>query len=278
MRRAGVGPYVQNMTSTESFQIPPEAAEAYEAKFVPAIFAEWAPHTVDAAGVGPGDRVLDVACGTGVVARTAAGVVGPDGRVTGVDLNQAMLTVAARVAPGIEWHQGDVAALPFPDASFDASMCQMALMFFPDRTRAIEEMARVTRPGGRVAIVVPAGLSQQPAYRQFVDIAARHAGDEARPLLSTYWNCGDLDALAAMMEDVGLVSNEARTKSGPARFDSPEDLVVTEVEGSPLAEQISDDAYAAIRRDVGAEMARYVTADGRFEIPIVCHVVSGRVA
>lgn len=263
------------MTDTETFQISSEAAEAYESKFVPAIFSEWAPHTIEAARVAAGDEILDVACGTGVVARRAAGIVGAEGSVVGVDLNQAMLTVAARVQPDVEWVLGSVDELPFADDRFDASLCQMAFMFFPDRRRAFEEMARVTRPGGRLAVVVPASLDQQPAYRQFVEIAARHAGAEARPLLSTYWSCGDLDELVATMSGSGVAFDEGRTKTGTARFDDPEDLVVTEVEGSPLAERINEEAYAAIRRSVAEEMAGYVTSEGTFEIPLVCHVLAG---
>ena len=117
----------------ESFQIPIEAAEFYEAAFVPAFFAQWAPILCGAAGVTPGQRVLDVACGTGIVARTAADLVAPDGAVVGVDLNEAMLTVARRVRPDIEFHQGNADALPFADESFDTALSQMALMFFPDR-------------------------------------------------------------------------------------------------------------------------------------------------
>src|SRR5688572_8706675 len=109
------------MTSTEpseSFQIPIEAAETYEAVFVPAFFAQWAPILCDAADVTAGQRILDVACGTGIVARTAADRVGAE-NVVGVDLNEAMLSVARGVRPDIDWRQGDVAALPFDDDSFD---------------------------------------------------------------------------------------------------------------------------------------------------------------
>jgi len=273
---AASAPYLGRMSSQETFQIPLRAAEAYETKFVPSIFAEWAPIILDAAGVVDGSRVLDVACGTGVVARTAAGIVGVDGAVVGVDLNEAMLTVAARVRPDLSWRQGTVDALPFPDGAFDATVCQMAFMFFPDRRRAFAEMARVTRTGGAVAIVVPASLDSQPAYRVFVDVAARHAGDEARRLLSTYWNCGDLDALAGTMREAGLTNIDARTRTGTARFDSAEDFVVTEVEGSPLVERLEPDVYRGIKGDVGTEMAEYATTAGTFEIPLVCHVVTAR--
>src|SRR5688500_3599509 len=121
---------------SESFQIPLEAAEAYETAFVPAFFAQWAPILCDAAGVTAGQRILDVACGTGIVARTAADRVGA-ANVVGVDLNEAMLTVARRVRPDVDWRQGDATALPLDDGSVDTVLCQMALMFFPDRVEAL---------------------------------------------------------------------------------------------------------------------------------------------
>src|SRR5680860_934476 len=117
----------------ESFQIPLEAAEFYESAFVPAFFAQWAPVLCEAAGIGSGQSLLDVACGTGIVARTAADLVAPDGTIVGVDLNEALLNVARRVRPGIDFRQGRADNLPFPDESFNTVLCQMALMFFPDR-------------------------------------------------------------------------------------------------------------------------------------------------
>ena len=270
-------------TPTESFQIPLEAAEVYESRFVPAIFAEWAPRLVDLAGVGRGQSVLDVACGTGIVARTAALRVGRGGEVTGVDLNEAMLTVARRVtspasAEGddvaeISWRQGDVAELPFADAGFDAVLCQMALMFFPDQVRALAEMGRVARPGGRVAVCVPASLDDQPAYRLLVDVASRHAGPEALALLGTYWSCGDVATLTGWCAAAGLDVVDTVTQTGTARFASSDDMVATEVEGSPLIERITDEVYAGIRSDAREALAPFVTPAGTLEAPLVCHLV-----
>jgi ubiquinone/menaquinone biosynthesis C-methylase UbiE len=146
-----------SIESSESFQIPIEAAEAYHAAFVPAFFSQWAPVLCGAAGITAGQRVLDVACGTGIVARTAADIVGPP-NVVGVDINDAMLTVARRVQPDIDWRQGDAGAIPLPDEAFDAVLCQMALMFFPRRAVALREMGRVTAAGGTVAVLVPSDL------------------------------------------------------------------------------------------------------------------------
>ncbi|MDH5519229.1 MAG: methyltransferase domain-containing protein [Acidimicrobiia bacterium] len=265
------------MSTSEAFQIPLSVAESYEATFVPRLFREWAPHVLDAARVGPGTSLLDVACGTGIVARTAVERIGNDGSVIGVDLNEAMLTVAQRVAPDLDWREGDVADLPFDDDTFDAVTCQMAMMFFPDRDRALAEMIRVTRPGGWIALAVPASLDAQPAYRPFVDIAARHSGPEARALLGSYWNCGDADELVAGLEQAGLGPIDRRTRTGTATFDSSDAMVATEVESTPLIDRIDEQTYARIRTEVGEALARYTKPDGLFEIPFVGHVVGAQV-
>ncbi|MGQ0573854.1 MAG: methyltransferase domain-containing protein [Pseudonocardia sp.] len=263
-------------TTSETFQISTEAAEAYEAAFVPAFFDQWVPLLLDAAHVGPGQRVLDVACGTGVVARHAADRVGGAGAVTGLDLNEAMLAVARRVRPDITWRRGDAAELPFPDASFDVVACQMALMFFPDAERAIAEMGRVTAPGGVVAINVPAALSEQQAFAAFVDMVAEHASRDAANLLTSYFACGDLDQLTALLTAAGLREISARTEHGRYRAPSIDVAVTTEVESTPLRERIDEQTYEQIRADAHTVWRRYTTADGALDTPFATHVVTAR--
>jgi ubiquinone/menaquinone biosynthesis C-methylase UbiE len=264
------------VTTPDAFQVSAEAAEVYESTFVPAIFAEWAPLVVDLAGVRPGHAVLDVACGTGIVARTAAARVGGAGRVTGVDLNEGMLAVARRLRPDLTWRVADAADLPFPDRSFDAVLCQMALMFFPDRRRALAEMGRVATPAGTVVLAVPAALEAQPAYRRLVDVVVGHAGPEARPLMGTYWACGDLDALRALVDSAGLAVTAARTHAGTARFGSVDAFVATEIEASPLAGRIAPEVYAAIRADAQPALAEFTTPAGRVDAPLYGHLVAAR--
>jgi SAM-dependent methyltransferase len=263
-------------TPTETFQLSLDAAAAYESMFVPALFGEWAPHLVEAAGVAPGHAVLDVACGTGVVARTAADRLAGDGTVTGVDLNEAMLTVAGRVRPDLDWRRGDAGALPFPDATFDVVLCQAALMFFPDRLRALREMARVVVPSGTVAVQVWAGLDAQPAYGPFVEITARHAGPEAVDLLSAYWSLGDREEVGELLRAAGLTVVSAETRLGVARFDSIDQLVRVEVESTPLIERIDDGVYEQIRAEAAEVLAPYRTPRGSAEVPIAGHVVVAR--
>jgi SAM-dependent methyltransferase len=265
------------MTTTEDFQVSVAAAEQYEARFVPAIFAEWASLLVDTARIATGASVLDVACGTGIVARTVADRMAGSVRVVGVDLNEGMLAVARRVRPDLEWRQGDVASLPYADGSFDAVLCQMALMFFPDRTAAVREMARVALPGGVVALGVPASLGEQPAYGPFVEMAARVAGAEAVALLGAYWSCGDLDELRATVTRAGLDVTDVRTHAGTARFASAEELAVTEVEASPLAARLTPAQYAAIRAGAREVLAPFTDPDGSLAAPLHGHLLAGRV-
>jgi len=260
----------------ETFQLPLEVAERYEERFVPALFAEWAPRLVRAAGVRPGQQVLDVACGTGIVARTVADRPAGAGRVVGVDVNEAMLTVARRVRPDLEWRRADVAGLPFADGSFDVVLCQMALMFFPDRAGALREMARVARPGGTVALCVPAALDDQPAYGPFVELAVEVAGDAVRQLLGTYWACGDVAELTATCTRAGLDRVVVETHLGTARFGSPDELAVTEIEASPLAGRLEPAAYARIRARTREVLAPFTGPDGRLAAPLRGHVVVAR--
>lgn len=264
------------MTATETFHLQLAAAELYEQKFVPAIFAEWAPLLIDAAKISPGQSVLDVACGTGIVARHAADRLGESGVVVGLDLNDAMLTVARRIRPDIDWRQGDAGALPFPGDSFDSVLCQMALMFFPDRVGALREMGRVAHDGGTVAVVVPGGLAEQPAYGPFVDVAARHAGPEAMSLLNAYWSCGDIGGLRALFDSAGLEVVSARTHTGTARHASVGAFVATEVEGSPLVDRITPEQYAGIREDARRVLRPFTSADGSVAAPLRGHIVTAR--
>jgi SAM-dependent methyltransferase len=261
-------------SSQETFQLSVEQAEAYEAMFVPALFEEWAGPLVDAAGVSTGQRVLDVACGTGVVARTAADRVGGAGSVVGVDINDGMLAVARRLRPAIEWKLADAARLPFADDSFDVVVCQAALMFFPDRVAALREMGRVAVPGGTIGVQVWASLDAQEGYGPLIAVAARHAGADATDLLGSYWVLGDLEFFSELAGAAGLRVITARTRTGTARFPSVDELVTTEVRSTPLMDRIDDVTYQRILDDARAELERFVSASGQVELPITGHLIT----
>jgi ubiquinone/menaquinone biosynthesis C-methylase UbiE len=137
-------------------QLSGSAPETYERYIIPAFMGEWAQDLVAVAAVRHGERVLDVACGTGVVARQAAAIAGTTSHIVGLDVNAGMLDMARRVptpvGTTINWQEEDAAAIPFPDASFDVVLCQQGLQYFPDRKAAVNEMSRVLAPGGRAAL------------------------------------------------------------------------------------------------------------------------------
>jgi ubiquinone/menaquinone biosynthesis C-methylase UbiE len=253
--------------TSESFQIPLAAAERYETAFVPNFFAQWAPTLCQAGGVAPGRRVLDVACGTGIVARTAAELTGSGTGIVGIDLNEAMLSVARKIRADIEWRQADAASLPFTDRSFDVVLSQMALMFLPDRPAAIGEMARVVSEFGTVAVIVPGALDRQPAFEPFVELASRLVGPDAVSLLTTYFVCGELAELTAMFESAGLAVTASRTVPGTYAAPSIDAAVRTEVESTPLIERIDEATYQRLREETVEIWRPFVGADGSLAAP-----------
>ena len=144
------------MSANEQWQLSAKAAELYERIPARYILGPWAPLLVERAAVAPGERVLDVACGTGVVTRAAAERAAAGGHVAGIDLNPGMIAVARSLPPvaAIEWREASALALPFQDSHFDVVLCQQGLQFFPDKALALREMRRVLRRGGRLALSV----------------------------------------------------------------------------------------------------------------------------
>lgn len=233
------------------WQLAGSAAEAYEAHLVPIIFTELAQRLVTAAGVAPGQQVLDAACGTGVVARAASARVGESGRVTAVDINPDMLATARRVADeagtAIEFVEGDIGELPFSDDAFDVALCEEALQFTTDPTAALRELVRVTAPGGRVAVSVFRGLDRHEVYATFARLLGEHAGPEAETMMSSPFAFGGAERLRAVAGDAGLVDVEIRIGVGSERFGSVEDFVAQEAASSPLAGPLG--ALSGARRE-----------------------------
>jgi ubiquinone/menaquinone biosynthesis C-methylase UbiE len=182
-----------------NLQIAGTPAEIYERHMVPAIFARWAPDLVEAAGVRPGDRALDVACGTGMVTRLLAERVGPGGTVVGLDINPEMLAVARRAAPqpNIAWVEGSAIRMALPDATFDQVLCEQGLQFMPDRPAALAEMRRVLKPGGRLALSCWCAVEYMPGYLALEQALARRIGPEQAALPP--FSLGDADTLRSLV-------------------------------------------------------------------------------
>jgi SAM-dependent methyltransferase len=171
------------MPQQERWQVGGNAAEIYQRALVPAVFGPWAPRVVELAALRPGLRVLDIAGGTGLVARLAAEAVGVDGHVAALDLNPGMLAVAAELptveGAEIEWVEGTAQALPFAEASFDVVCCQLGLQFFSDREGALREMKRVLVPGGRAVVMVWREIDRAPGFAVLAAALARTISSDA---------------------------------------------------------------------------------------------------
>ncbi len=254
-------------------QINTSAARIYDELFLPALFEQWPPHIVARSKMGREERVLDVACGTGVLARAAAEQVGSDGWVTGVDINDAMLAVAAQRAPHIEWHKAPAETLPFEAATFDRVVSQFGLMFFEDRVAAVREMLRVLRPGGRLVVAVWSSIDESPGYADMARLLARLFGADVARALETPFCLGDPEQLRDIFLRAGAVDPSVETLPGTCRFPSLETWVHTDIKGWTLAERVDGEQLDLLRREASAALAQYVRAEGNVEFPAPARLV-----
>lgn len=264
------------MTATDTGQVNRSAADIYNDFFVPALFQEWASPVADAASIGPGQRALDVACGTGVLTREVARRFGPDGGAIGLDRNDGMLAVAARSAPAIEWRMGLAEALPFDDDSFDAVVSQFGLMFFEDRHKAIGEIWRVLKPGGHLAVAVWDSLERTPGYAAMTALLQRLFGNDVANALRAPFVLGDPAALVDLFANAGIPDAGITTRTGTARFSSLADWVRIDVKGWTLADLIDDRQFESLQTAAADELAQFVQGDGSVAFASPAHIISAR--
>ena len=251
------------------WQVSGNAAELYERYHVPAIVGPWAADLVAFAPPRPGERVLDVACGTRVLARLAAQHAGPSGRVVGLDLNAGMFAVARSLSPvpgaPIEWHEGSALAMPFPDASFDLVLCQYGLQFFPDRPAALREMRRVLVPGGRLALSVWRAIRHNPFHVAMAEVLARHVGPAAVPTFQAAFSLGSAEELRALIAGAGFSNAIIRAATRTHRVGAPEEFIRWWLVGSPMADavgQVDEISRTALTSEVISALRPYMDAGG----------------
>jgi ubiquinone/menaquinone biosynthesis C-methylase UbiE len=249
------------MSSQERWQLEGSAPELYERYIVPAVPALWAADLVARARPRPGERVLDVACGTGIVARLAAEHVGRAGRVVGLDINSGMLAIARSapqpVGPPAEWREGSALDMPFPDKAFDLVLCQLGLQFFPDRPAALRECWRVLEPDGRLALNVYASIERNPVAHVMAEVLDRHLGPAASAPRLAEHVLADPALLRGLVEGARFRDVTIHTTRKMVRFPSASEYVRITFAASPLAGivgQIGETKREALTEAVAEEL------------------------
>lgn len=235
--------------------------ENYERFFVPAIGEPLAKKLVREAALRPGERVLDVACGTGVVTRLAVNEVGPNGTVAAVDLNPGMLALARTTVPpgaSIEWHEASAESMPLSDDSFDAALCQMSLQFMQDKRAALEEMWRVLVTGGRVLLNAPG--PKVAIFDILSDAIGRRIAPQAAGFVDQVFSLNDTAELERLLNDAGFRDVDVCATTEELRLPGPRDFLWQYVYATPLAGLVSvadDEALNALERDVLARWQEF---------------------
>jgi ubiquinone/menaquinone biosynthesis C-methylase UbiE len=259
------------------------APAGYEGFLVPAMFAPFAERLVELVDVSSGSLVLDIACGTGVVARFAARLAGEKGSVTGVDLGEPTLEVARSIpaagnAAPITYIQSDAASLPLADDTFDVVLCQQGLQFFPDRMRALAEMHRAMKPQGRIALATWKDIEHSP-FAAVADSTAVHIGPEAGEMLRSPFALSDADELRGLVVAAGFNEVSVTETTIECTWASHSDFAPLLIAAGPVAQLFAsapDSARRSVAEEVAARLASYATPDGHLRMPMTTNVVTAR--
>lgn len=245
----------------------PSFAETYDTRIVPPIFVPWVEMILDRIRPRPGERLLDIACGTGVVARRACARMGGEGHIVGVDLSDDMLAVARAAEPRVAWRRGDGTALPLgAGEAFDVVTCHQGLQFFPDRAKGAAEMRRALVAGGRLAVAVWGPDTEVPVLHELRKVAEARLG----PIADRRHSFGDVEALEALMRAAGFHRVDAQALSLPLRFEDGAEFArlnaMALVGMSPAWADMDatdrDRAMAAILADSAPVLAAHGGAEG----------------
>jgi ubiquinone/menaquinone biosynthesis C-methylase UbiE len=253
-------------------------ASIYETHLVSAIFEPLARILIERARPQPGEHVLDAACGTGIVARLVAPIVGPSGRTVGLDYDPIMIETARRLAPEIEWRQGDLQNSPFPDGFYDLVICQQGLQYLPDPNAGLQQIHRVLRPAGRLVLATWSDIAKSPGHiLLFQALEATIGPEKARPVA---WSLADEAQLLELVSKAGFVSVTTTIISLQTKYPSARAFVEIVLKGSSKVTreelaQIPADRKAAFINDVAMRLRDYETSDA-LTLPMESRVLVGK--
>lgn len=257
--------------ATDRYQLSDNAARAYETQKVGSIFRPLAEQTVEHAALRESDRVLDVACGTGIVLRVIGKRMPGIAGLVGVDLNRGMLKIArslsAEEGVDCEWHQCDVTELPFDSAAFTLCCCQQGLQFFPDKPTALVEMHRVLGPGGRLLVSVWSELS--PLFAAMGEALASNVSSEVAKRALAPFAFRDQQVIQDMLAAARFTLQKVQVLTLDRKLGPASESIPAEIAGSPVASDVDTldpETRQQLISDISARLEPYRTAEG-YKIP-----------
>jgi len=270
---------IQSVTRESGYQLKGDRANLYEKYWVPALMGPCAEDLVDAACLRIGEKVLDVACGTGVVARAAARREGAQVSVTGTDINDIMIDTARRYAESdgeqnVRWRIGDATNLPFESSTFNVVLCQQGLQFMPNRLVALSEMARVLVPGGR--LVVSVWKSGSPFGTALRKALGARFGEDATSTWGASISLGDRHELRALAEEAGFKGCHVRYDVKIGRHLAPEEFIPGIIAATPLSDDFANlpaEDRRKLVRSIIEDLKIYMD-DGGLAYPAECHTLT----
>lgn len=250
----------------------------YDRYLVPMLFRPYAEIMAQRAAEFMPRRVLETACGTGVLTKLLVDAL-PGAEIVAVDLNQAMLDVAATQveSPNVTFRQGDALELPFEDGSFDLVVCQFGVMYFPDKVQGNAEARRVLRDGGHMLLAIwdsiernlLAEITQQTLNRRFPENTPMFLSRGPHGYHVQEWIERDLEA--AHFSEISIETVEL-----PGRSGSAENAVYGICYGSPMQVELEEhgpDAIDCVFADLKVAASIYEGPEG-FEAPMSAHIVT----
>ena len=270
----------QRSSGDLGWQLEGNAPLAYDTHIVDVFLQDYSRRLVEVAAIKPGDRVLDVACGTGVVTRLLAHKIGSAGQIVGFDLNAGMLARARasrETGAAIEWRVGSATDMPFADATFDCVICQHGLQFIPNKAAAVSEMHRVLADRGRTVISVWRSIEHCPWQAAIADAVERNVGSEQAAQIRSAFSFGDADQLQQVIVAAGFRGVEIRIERETIRHASMAEYVPGYISATPVAAAVAGldkEAQAKFTTDVRDALAAYRVGGG-LAAPIEAHVAIG---
>lgn len=250
-------------TSHFTPEITDDLVRVYEQYLVPAVYAQWASRVSDIAEIEHGQILLDVACGTGTLARTIQLETGLAGKVIGLDASEKMLESARRQSRHIEWQLGSATAMPFETNQFDRVMCQFALMFTANRVAAIKEMLRVCRPNGLVVVATWGPLQMGGAYDKLINIVSKYSGAKEAMKLSAPWSLGRTGALDTLLLSAGVNEYECHERFGQAPYPSIRAFIETHLRLAGEFDKLSEETLQEILSAAHIDLRPFLAPGGQ---------------